>query len=105
MNNAEILNDLKTSLINDLNEKIVDVILFGSQAKKNTKGDSDFDILFIVNCKIDWKLERQISDLCCDVELKFDIHIDAHVLAKEELTQPRGNQLIYQYAIINGIYA
>jgi predicted nucleotidyltransferase len=68
-----ILRDLKRSLVENLETNIIDVILFGSQLSKNSHPDSDFDILIILKDNPDWKLEREISDICYDIELKYEI--------------------------------
>lgn len=104
-NKKKILSDLKLSLINVFGNNIKDVILFGSQAYGDEKPDSDYDILIILKEKADWKCKRLISDICYEVELKYDIIIDSHILTETELSTIRGKQPIFVNAINNGIYA
>lgn len=100
----EILTDLKRSLISRLKDNIVDVVLFGSQLTDN-RIDSDFDILVVVKEKSNWKLEREISDVCFDIDLKYGILTDTHILSKDEFDSPRGRQSIFLNAIKQGFHA
>lgn len=99
-----ILNDLKSHLQEQFKEIIEDVILFGSQAYGSADNNSDYDILILLKNKPDWKLKRMISDLCYDIDLKYNIITDTHILAKAELNTLRGKQPIFQNAIQNGIH-
>jgi uncharacterized protein len=100
-----IINDLKQSLVEKLETNVIDVILFGSQLSKNSHPDSDFDILIILKNKPDWRLKREISDICYDIELKYGILTDTHLLSESDFTTLRGKQPIFQNAISQGIYA
>lgn len=101
----KILFDLKKILAKRFNENLKDVILFGSQLTENYTEDSDYDILIIVKQKTDWELEREISDLCYDIDLKYGILTDTHVLSVSDIDSPRGNQPIFLNAISNGYHA
>ncbi len=59
----------------------------------------------MVKNKADWKLEREISDVCYDIDLKFGILRDTHVLSESDLTTPRGKQPIFVNAINKGYRA
>lgn len=100
----KILKDLKVALTNRLNDTLVDVVLFGSQLTDN-KTDSDYDILIIVKSKTNWRLERVISDVCFDIDLKYGIQTDTHILSSDDLDSPRGKQPIFKNAIKQGFYA
>lgn len=99
----KILKDLKRALINRLNDNLVDIVLFGSQLADN-KTDSDYDILIIVKNKTDWRLEREISDVCFDIDLKYGILTDTHILSRDEIDSPRGRQPIFKNAIKKGFH-
>jgi uncharacterized protein len=101
----KIVKDLKTRLSSKLADNLKDVILFGSQLTENSSEDSDYDILIIVKEKVDWKLERMISDICYEVDLKYGILTDTHILAENEVNSPRGKQPIFYNAINEGYYA
>jgi uncharacterized protein len=101
----KIVKDLKTRLSSQLADNLKDVILFGSQLTENYSEDSDYDILIIVKEKADWKLERMISDICYEIDLKYGILTDTHILAENEVNSPRGKQPIFYNAINEGYYA
>lgn len=105
INHLEILQDLKTHLIKNLGDWVKDVILFGSQAKKKSKEFSDYDILIILNSEYSGEDENRILDLCYDIDLKYDILLDVHILSKSELNSIRGRQSVFSKAIKSGIYA
>ncbi len=86
----------------NLGDNLKDIILFGSQLSDDTRNDSDYDILIIVKNKADWKLERKISDICYEIDLKYNIITDTHILSENELNTPRGRQPIFLNAINQG---
>ncbi len=100
-----ILKDLKRTLSLTLEDNLKEVILFGSQLSDINQPYSDFDILIILKNKSDWKMERKISDICYDIDLKYNIITDTHILAEEELDTPRGKQPIFINALNNGYHA
>jgi len=101
----EILNDLKKELKSRFGDKIKDVILFGSHASGGANEYSDYDILIILNSDYDAKFEDQVIDTCYDIDLKYDILTDTHILSKNELNTLRGRQPVFTNAMKNGIYA
>ena len=80
-------------------------VLFGSQVYGHVSKDSDFDILIILKKKADWKIEREISDLCYEMDLKYNVITDTHVIGETELNTLRGKQPIFVNAIANGLHA
>ena len=100
-----IISDLKDYLQASIGDKIKDVILFGSRAYNNSLENSDYDILIILNSEYDWKEENNIIDLCYDINLKYDIIIDPHIISVFELNELRGRQTIFSKAIRSGVYA
>lgn len=105
MNNKQILNDLNRLLKSRFKADIKNIILFGSQLTGDVKSDSDYDILIVLKKKPDWKMEREISDLCFEIDLKYGIITDTHILAEEEINSLRGKQPIFINALSNGLYA
>lgn len=105
LNKDEIVKDLKFYLSQKLEVQIKEVILFGSQSTSNASEYSDYDILIIVQQQVSKKVEESIYDLCFEIDLKYGILIDAHILSVNDLQSPRGNQPIFRNAILNGIYA
>ena len=100
-----ILIDLKNKLEEQYSESVKNVVLFGSQASGKANENSDYDILILLNrdyTKID---ESKILDICYDIDLKYNILIDAHLISTKELNSKRGKQPLFINAIKNGIYA
>jgi predicted nucleotidyltransferase len=104
-NNHDILTDFSRLLRLHLSDNLKDLILFGSRMAGKAKKDSDYDFLVILKQKADWKIEREISDLSYEIELKYNIVTDTHVLGESELTTLRGKQPIYVNAIERGMHA
>lgn len=100
-----ILDDLKNILSSRFKDNLKDLVLFGSQLSGNANQDSDYDILIILKQMPDWKTEREISDLCYEIDLKYGIITDTHILAENELNSLRGKQPIFVNALSKGFYA
>jgi predicted nucleotidyltransferase len=105
VSNKIVLRDLSHLLKSRFSDDLRDIILFGSQVNGKSRKDSDYDILVILKQKADWKTEREISDICYEIELKYNILTDTHIIGESELTTLRGKQPIYINAISNGLHA
>ncbi len=102
---SEIVKKLKHHLVQHFGNSVKDVILFGSQADGNANDYSDYDVLIILNKSYSGKEENKILDLCFDINLKFDIILDVHILSESEINSTRGRQAVFSKAIKSGIYA
>lgn len=100
-----ILIDLKNRLEEQYSNAVKNVVLFGSQANNNATEFSDYDVLILLNQDYNNQDESRILDICYDIDLKYDILIDAHLLSVNELETKRGKQPIFVNALKNGIYA
>lgn len=100
-----ILKDLKGYLQKGYTDSVKDIILFGSQAYGNPTEISDYDILIVLKNDYTAKDENKIFDLCYDINLKYNIIIDAHLISERELETIKGKQPIFTKAIKSGIYA
>ena len=100
-----ILNTLKMKLEEVYSNSLDSVVLFGSQATNKATEYSDYDILILLKQEYGKKDENQILDICFDVDLEYNILIDAHLLSTDELKTKRGRQPIFVNALKNGIYA
>lgn len=100
-----IIRDLKGYLQKGFNNSVKDIILFGSQAKGISNDNSDYDVLIVLEKEYGARDEDKIYDLCYDIDLKYDIIIDAHLISLHELKTIRGKQPIIINAIKTGIYA
>lgn len=71
-----ILKQLKVSLKELYRERLIDVILFGSYARKTAHQDSDIDILIILDHEFDLDQEiARTSHLIANLCLKYNILI------------------------------
>lgn len=104
-NQSEIVKNLKLHLIKNFGNSVKDVILFGSQTTGKAKEYSDYDVLIILNSAYSGKDENRILDLCYDIDLKYNIILDAHILSESEINTTRGRQTIFNKAMKSGIYA
>lgn len=100
-----ILIDLKHKLEELYSDSVENVVLFGSQANTNANEFSDYDVLILLNQDYNKNDENKILDICYDIDLKYDIIIDAHLLSTKELKTKRGRQPMFVNALKNGIYA
>ncbi|MCP4402639.1 MAG: nucleotidyltransferase domain-containing protein [bacterium] len=101
-----ILHELKCLLQEHFHHVIQDVILFGSQARGTANEDSDYDVLIGVNGDYDWRMRDKITDIAYDLELKYDVCFDKHLISTDELHNSiRGVQPVFVDAIQHGVYA
>lgn len=100
-----ILSELKNHLNAHSDNSVKDVILFGSQARGDSDENSDYDILIVLNRHYSGEDENEILDLCYDIDLKYNIILDVHILSTSELDSERGKQPIFINAVKSGIYA
>ncbi len=102
---SEILTELKKHLIKNYGNAIKDVILFGSQARGDASEFSDFDVLIVLKKEYSAKDEDLILDLCYDIDLKYNILLDVHIISEREKNSIRGRQPVFRNAFKTGIYA
>ncbi len=105
IDNTQILSDLKNHLRTHYGDSVKDIILFGSQALGNSNEFSDYDVLIVLENDYTGKDENLILDLCFDINLKYNIILDVHVISNSELTSIRGRQAVFVNAIKSGIHA
>jgi len=102
----KILQNIKIRLKSAFNDQIVDVVLFGSQAKNTANKNSDFDILVVTRDQFKWQDRGIIRDLCYEVSLDFDILIDSKIISLSEIeTKFWGKHPLITDALAYGIYA
>ncbi len=101
----EVIQNIKNLLIKQLGLDVADVILFGSQTNENIYSGADWDILILLNNDYDWKLEHDILKLCYEIDLKYDIVTDVHILSSIDQNSLRYKEPIFQKALCQGIHA
>jgi predicted nucleotidyltransferase len=100
-----ILEELNILLRSKLSGDLNDLVLFGSRVYGNIHSDSDYDILIVLKEKADWKKEREISDLCYEIDLKYNVITDTHIISEAEFSTLRGKQPIFINALEKGYHA
>jgi hypothetical protein len=65
--------------------------------------NSDYDILIVLKHKPDWVPEREISDICYEIDLKYNIITDTLIISEPELKNLRGKQPVFVNALENGL--
>jgi predicted nucleotidyltransferase len=83
------IEEFARRLRQDLSTNIVDVRLFGSEARGESTAESDIDILVVVqpdNQRV--ALETRVVDIAFDVNLKFNLFISPSVVTPAILNHP-----------------
>ena len=83
------LTEFVKRLRQNLSDSVVDVRLFGSEARGEATPESDIDVLVVV--QPDDKrtaLEDRVVDLAFDVNLDFGVYISPRVITREILNDP-----------------
>lgn len=103
MDNLKILKQLKKSLIQRFSNDIDRIVLFGSQCKGTDQPYSDYDVLVVLKSGYDWRKEEEISNICYQVDLQYDIYTDVKVISLKELDSLKGKQPFIINAMEEGI--
>lgn len=79
----DIVKEFKQELAKILNNKLLNVILFGSYARGDFSEESDIDVLIVVKEKPSIEEENEISKLCLRFLLRYNVLISAITYSKE----------------------
>lgn len=72
-----------------MSDNIVDVRLFGSEARAEAAPESDIDVLVVVQPDRDRvQFEDRVIDIAFDVNLDFSVYISPRVVTPEILNHP-----------------
>lgn len=106
MNLKRLAKEIKELLIGRLGETIHDIVIFGSRVNQKARPDSDYDVLIVLDGDDTRKTRRAISDLCYDLELKYNIFLDTQIISRDEIDHGiRGKHPVIVDAINEGIHA
>lgn len=79
-----IIHELKSKL-KEKYDDFVGITFFGSRCRGDFYNESDFDIVIMFSGKPGWKKDRDVLGLVLEIELKYDIVIDAKVYDEAEI--------------------
>lgn len=102
----QLAKEIKQHLNKALNNRISDVVIFGSRVEGNASKDSDYDVLIVLNTSYDRKIQKLINDLCYDFDLKYNIFLDTQIISEFELKNSiRGKHPVFKNALKEGLHA
>ena len=86
----KILNELQNEFSKILDKRLDAILLFGSQARRDARIDSDIDILVIINGEFNYgELIKRTSSIVSDLSLKHDVVISRSFMSKEHFEHDR----------------
>ena len=92
---VEILEKFKQQIKNIYQEQLVKLILFGSQAKRQAKPESDIDILVVLKDKlINDKQHQEIINLISDLCLEYEVLISCVYVSEPQFNQEKSPLLL-----------
>ena len=85
--------ELVRGLLNIFSNQTVQIVLYGSTARKTASEDSDIDVAIFLTRKIDPRQEDLLSDFVVDMNLKYDkvfsvVDIDQNTYLKWRSVSP-----------------
>jgi predicted nucleotidyltransferase len=79
----KVLKELKDLMENQLGDRLVKMVVFGSRARGDFDAESDTDIAIIVR-ELSRQLKYQILDTVAEIEMKFIIPLSVMVFSENE---------------------
>jgi len=84
-NARELLEKYRAGLFAIFGDKLRDVILFGSQARKDAHPGSDIDVLCVMDGQFDYgEMIRKTGDLTASLSLEFDAVLSRAFVSEDD---------------------
>ena len=78
-----VLKELRNRMANELGDRLVKIVIFGSRARGDFDAESDADIAIIVR-DLSREQKYQILDVVAEIEMKFDTPLSVIVFSENE---------------------
>jgi predicted nucleotidyltransferase len=62
---------------------IVEMIIYGSTVRGESDDESDLDILIVTRIPLEREVRHQITDIACEINLRFDTNISTLVIDRD----------------------
>lgn len=90
-----ILNELRDQLQAIYGERLIDLILFGSQARGDAAPESDIDVMVVLKEPVDPASEiDRVSPITAEISLKHNVVISCVFMAANRFQQERSPLLL-----------
>ncbi len=96
----EVLEQISASLKAEHPEQIVSILAFGSRARGDHSGDSDFDVLVVVRNKT-IQLEEEIIARFVEKELASGVSFEPVIKSQESYEREKRYRTLFYENIIN----
>lgn len=102
VNNA-IINELISGITASLSDNVVQIILYGSQARGEQQEDSDIDLAVILKRPMTNIEEDKLSDFIVDMNLKYDRVFSVVDINEDRFLKWKGTLPFYQNVSKEGV--
>ncbi len=90
-----ILNNLRREFTRALADQLEEILLFGSQSRREAKPDSDIDVLVVIRGETDYSdLFRRTSQIVTELSLQHDVVISRTFVSKERFDREQSPFLL-----------
>lgn len=92
---SEIIELIKKWFNHHYSEQIVEIILYGSQARDEAKADSDIDLLIVMKSAFNYAEEvEKTSEFIQELSLKYDTVISRAFVSEQRFNQEKSPFLL-----------
>jgi len=86
----EIIGLIKNWFKTHYSEQVVQIILYGSQARGEAKPDSDIDLLIVMKCAFNYADEiNKTSEFVQELSLKYDTVVSRAFVSEQRFNQEK----------------